>query len=360
MAFISEIHYKDSVARATGVQEYVEVSLTAAELPNAANFTISVYERTGALNDEVNLSTLTPVLDTVSGLYVFTFVTVTTDPDNGTTASSEAIALTDISATPNDVITFVDIGGGTTNITAIGGAAAGAVSQNIPATPEESIQFDQAGNRIDGNLTEDSAVVCFADGTRILTPNGFVAIDDLSIGDLICTKDSGAQPIRWISSRTISLCELLAEPKLYPIKLPAAGGAPLRVSRQHRLLVSGNIAHRMFGQNEVLVPAKDLVGHDDVMVDENITEVTYFHLLLDEHEIINANGVAAESLYLGAEGLKALSPAAREELAEILPQIADDASLIAGDVCRPGQSGHKAQKFAFRCEKNGKQLVASF
>jgi len=68
MPFISEIHYRDSVVAPTGSQEYVEVSLTAAEMPNAGNFTISVYEQTGFVNAEVSLADLTPVLDPVSGL----------------------------------------------------------------------------------------------------------------------------------------------------------------------------------------------------------------------------------------------------------------------------------------------------
>jgi len=177
---------------------------------------------------------------------------------------------------------------------------------------------------------------------------------------MICTKDAGAQPIRWVGTRTISLCELLAEPKLYPIEISIKGGEALRVSRQHRLLVSGDIAQRMFGQDEVLVSAKDLEGHSAVEVCKNLTEITYFHLLLDEHHIINANGLAAESLYLGTEGVKAMTPDARKELMTIFPQLADDISCAPVDLCRTTCTGKRAQNLVRRTEKNSRQLVALF
>ena len=115
---------------------------------------------------------------------------------------------------------------------------------------------------------------------------------------------------------------------------------------------------RIFRCDEVLIAAKDLLSHSSVEIDKNLTEVTYLHLLFDEHQIINANGIAAESLYLGEEGVKAMTSAARKELTALFPQFADDPSLVSGDLCRVAQSGKTAKKLAFRAEKNGKGLVA--
>ena len=144
MAFISEIHYRNSTANATGVDEYVEVTLSPAEFSRAGDFQIATYEQNGQLSDSVTLSDLTPVLDATTGFYVYTFETITTDPD-GANGNAEAIALVDNSL-PDPVLSFFDIGGGTSSITAAAGTpAAGATSTNIPATSEESIQFDAGG-----------------------------------------------------------------------------------------------------------------------------------------------------------------------------------------------------------------------
>ncbi len=357
MAFISEIHYKNSTASATGVNEYVEVTLSPAEFARDDDFQIATYEQNGQLSASVTLSDLTPVLDATTGYYVYTFETITTAP-NGGNGNAEAIALVDNSLA-NPVLSFYDIGGGTSNITAAAGTpAAGATSTNISATPEESIQFDAGGNRIDGDLTEDSSVVCFADGTMIATPDGFMPIERLKVGDRICTLDADPQPIRWISSRQIGHLELLANPFLRPVVFP--GDTKLKVSRHHRMLIRGKIAQRMFGQDQILVPAKDLVGYCGVKMDDSTGSLRYYHILLDAHHIINANGIAAESLYLGSEGLNAMTPAARNELEMIFPQLANPAIFEPPALCRKEDSGRRVRHLAERHQKNKRELVTPF
>ncbi len=155
---------------------------------------------------------------------------------------------------------------------------------------------------------EEISIVCFAAGTLISTASGLIAIEDLKVGDMVTTLDHGEQPIRWIGSRTLGLAELTAKPKLKPIRISAGalgGGLPTRdlvVSPQHRVLIRLAIAKRIFDVPEVLIPVNKLVGIEGINVIENRTEIMYFHLLFDRHQLVFSEGAATESLYLGPQG----------------------------------------------------------
>jgi hypothetical protein len=98
----------------------------------------------------------------------------------------------------------------------------------------------------------------------------------------------------------------------------------LLVSPQHRLLVGGWRVKLLFGEDEVLVAAKDLVDGRFITREET-TEVTYVHLLLAAHEILDAEGAAAESLHLGPYITGQLPAPARAEIAALFPGLADAA-----------------------------------
>ncbi|MBL4556858.1 MAG: Hint domain-containing protein [Rhodobacteraceae bacterium] len=51
--------------------------------------------------------------------------------------------------------------------------------------------------------------VCFVAGTLIATPAGAVPVEGLRPGDLVETWDQGAQPVRWVTSTTRSLADLV-------------------------------------------------------------------------------------------------------------------------------------------------------
>ena len=96
---------------------------------------------------------------------------------------------------------------------------------------------------------------------------------------------------------------------------------PLRLSRQHRVLVSSPVNQRMFGTQDSLIAAVKLIDLPGIHIDTDCTEVTYIHLLFDQHEVIFANGAPCESLHTGPEALKSISSAARAELFAILPEL---------------------------------------
>ena len=86
------------------------------------------------------------------------------------------------------------------------------------------------------------------------------------------------------------------------------------------MLVKSSIARRMFSADEVLVPAQSLLDLDGVSR-ANLDEVTYYHILFDRHEIIEANGAYSESLYTGPEAMKSLEGAQRDEIHAIFPEV---------------------------------------
>ncbi len=201
--------------------------------------------------------------------------------------------------------------------------------------------------------------ICFAAGTMIKTDDGEVAIEALTPGDLVMTLDNGLQPIRWIGHRSLCSAELSERPNLRPIRIEAgafAEGVPLRdliLSQQHRMFVKSKIAERMFAADEVLVHAKHLLGLTGVEIAEDIHSVTYIHLMCDDHEIIEADGALAETLYTGTEAMKAMSSASRQEIDEIF----GETPYLERPLARSTPIGRLSKKLIERHVKNGKSLV---
>ena len=204
--------------------------------------------------------------------------------------------------------------------------------------------------------------VCFANGTMILTRRGQVAVEYLKVGDEVLTMDNGYQPIRWNGSRQLKAANLADHPNLQPIRIKAGAlglGLPesdLIVSPQHRIFIRSIVAQRMFGANEILVPAKRLVDLDRIDVDWSASSVTYNHFLLRRHEIVFSNGAPTESMFTGTQALKSVSKAAQREIIALFPEIVSPD--FSPRPARPIQQRVKVvRKFVGRISKNKKNLV---
>lgn len=161
--------------------------------------------------------------------------------------------------------------------------------------------------------------ICFVAGTHVATTQGYRAVEDLVIGDLVVTRDHGLQPIRWIGKRDVA-----AQGRLAPIQF-ALGSLPglerpLSVSPQHRILLRSPAAELYFGEREVLISAVHFLGHAGVTQHQR-KNVTYVHILFDQHEIIYAEGTPSESFHPGDAAISALTAPVREELFSIFPQL---------------------------------------
>ncbi|MCF6445320.1 Hint domain-containing protein [Nereida sp. MMG025] len=152
--------------------------------------------------------------------------------------------------------------------------------------------------------------IAFLRGTHITLATGEQRrIEDLKVGDRILTRDAGAQELRWIGAATARATGTLA-----PIRIKAGvlnNINDLRVTPDHRLFVYQRRDTLKAGRAEVLVRARYLINGDSVIQEEG-GFVDYFQLLFDRHQIIFAEGIAAESLHLD-EKVKGTLP---EEVAQ--------------------------------------------
>ena len=181
-----------------------------------------------------------------------------------------------------------------------------------------------------GDNPQGGGVICFGADTRIATPDGPRLVQHLRRDDIILTKDNGPQPILWTGHKTMSGARLHAMPRLRPIRLRGGAlgtGRPdgdLIVSPQHRMLVQGAAALALFNSAEVLVQAQDLVDGRTVVVDRELKQVTYFHLLLEFHNIVFANGLETESFHPAQAALDRIEQAQKVALLDVMPGIDAD------------------------------------
>lgn len=166
---------------------------------------------------------------------------------------------------------------------------------------------------------------CFTPGCAITTDRGELDVAELRVGDRILTVDNGYQPLMSIARRRFSAQDLHRHPDIRPIRIRAGALAPgfpktdMVVSPQHRMLVSSRIAERIFHEHEILVSARKLIGLPGVSVVDTPSGVDYMHLLMEDHQLVFANGAPTETLLLGPEALRSISPAMHLELRTLFP-----------------------------------------
>ncbi|MCQ8279625.1 Hint domain-containing protein [Acetobacteraceae bacterium KSS8] len=131
--------------------------------------------------------------------------------------------------------------------------------------------------------------VCFLAGTGILTPAGEAAIETIQPGDAVLVLRDGtlqAAPVRWVGHGSAVASELDDAP-IRILKDALADGVPKRdllVTPEHCLHLDG-----------VLIPVRMLVNGGSIVAETAIGTYDYFHVELDRHEILLAQGAGAES-----------------------------------------------------------------
>ncbi len=199
-------------------------------------------------------------------------------------------------------------------------------AQNGPLRVSTNEDIDLNGDGIitgsensDGLFSSDLnvlATICFACGTLIETPDGPRPIETLQPGDLVQTLDDGAQPIRWIGG-----VRTAAQGANAPVRIKSGALGNVRdlwVSQNHRMLITGAHAELLFGQSQVLVAAKHLVNDTTIRIVPG-SEVTYYHFLLDQHQIVFAEACPSESLFPGRQALDVLEDHERDEILTLFP-----------------------------------------
>jgi hypothetical protein len=137
-------------------------------------------------------------------------------------------------------------------------------------------------------------VVCFAEGTRIVTPNGEASVENLRAGDMVLAMrggQAGFEALRWVGFLDVAVPRNAAmAAKSAPILIKAGAVAPgmpardLRVSPDHAMEIDGH-----------LIPAKHLVNGSSIIQESWCRRVRYFHLELEAHGLLLSEGTWSES-----------------------------------------------------------------
>ena len=177
--------------------------------------------------------------------------------------------------TTSGTIGALDSGGGTIEVLTVSGAETLSTNTSV----------------ITG-ATLTATAACYLAGTKILTVAGEVSVEDLTVGDLLVTAGAGLQAVRWIGQRAYLARLVNAHHRagLMPIQISAgalADNVPARdlfVSPEHMMVLDGH-----------LVAAHRLVNGSTITRLEDIDVVKYFHIELDQHSVIFAEGAPSES-----------------------------------------------------------------
>lgn len=280
---------------------------------------------------------------------------------DGVNQNTDVLGLGD---TFNDSVVLAEtqtINGGDTATVVIDGQTNSTVGVFVEEEQSANSETNHVNETVGIVAFEDGLIPCFTAGTLVQTPNGPTDVALLSKGDWVTTVDDGPKQIKWLGRRRLRAEDFAQNPNLLPVRIVAHAlgkGLPQRdllVSRQHRMLLSSRIAHRMFGKSEVLVSAIRLTELAGIFVDTDVTEIEYIHFLFEDHQLVFAEGAQSESLYLGSEVQRALSPDAAREISAIFPQ------LPPGAVAAPARfvPAHSMQRKLIRRHlKNEKPALA--
>ena len=134
---------------------------------------------------------------------------------------------------------------------------------------------------LNGNEIDITYNPCFVGRTSIETVSGDRPVEDLRAGDVVVLATGGTAVVRWIGHRRATdACVVRFRPDALA---PSQPRCDLYVSEDHALYLDG-----------VLVQAALLVNSETI-VREHRNEVTFWHVELERHGILLAEGAAAES-----------------------------------------------------------------
>ena len=181
------------------------------------------------------------------------------------------------------------LGDGSGNFTEITfDAGGGATSVDIGDLNGDSNLDLAVANRFDNNVSV--LIECFLSGTRILTDKGEIAVENLVIGDRVVTAEGKLEPVKWIGYQTVKPNQVKQPLRGYPILIKA--GALGNNLPQRDLYVSPD--HGMYFEG-VLINAGALVNGTSIIKTEPTEAFTYYHVELENHALLLAEGALAES-----------------------------------------------------------------
>jgi hypothetical protein len=174
---------------------------------------------------------------------------------------------------------------------------------SITATTSASIQGSLLARN--GAVTLDTnfinnPVICYIKGTKILTKDGYKNIEDIVLGDEVSVFgnivdkevldiSNGELTKKVIFTGNFSRSNLNAESKPIIFK---TGSLEQNIPSED---VGVSPGHGIILNNKSVL-AESLVNNDTIYQSEDYETVTYYHIELENHSVINASGLLGESL----------------------------------------------------------------
>jgi len=166
-----------------------------------------------------------------------------------------------------------------------------AQSKDTPTTKETTTPVPTPK---DPPYREPTRGVCFLRGSRILTAEGYRAIESLAVGEPVRARFAGLAHIEAIRSFTLARTGPHGrwEGASRPVRVRAGAlgeGRPVRdlcLTASHAVLACG-----------VLVPVVNLVNGTSIVFDaaDGHDTLEFFHIALARHDVLDAEGAACES-----------------------------------------------------------------
>ncbi len=235
--------------------------------------------------------------------------------------------------------------GGDDNDTLFLGDTGATIAYDPSNAEDGTITFSDGTTATFTNI--ENVVPCFTPGSLVATPSGPVLVENLSVGDLVETRDSGPQTVRWIGMKHVDAATLTANPHLNPILIrkdsiaPSVPDRDMTVSPQHRMLIENSATQLLLGEREVLVKAKHMTHKPGI----NLTvqdQVTYIHVMFEQHEVILVDNAWTESFQPGDLVAQGNTDGAFDELLELFPELGTEAGRVAFLSARLSANAHEA------------------
>jgi hypothetical protein len=158
---------------------------------------------------------------------------------------------------------------------------------------DQTLSFDAGSDLSQADFSytgSDITFACFAAGTLVDVPSSRIPVEHLTVGDTVCVASGGTRTVKWIGFRHLDLTRFADPSMAHPIRIAAEAfgeGLPRRdlvVSPDHALFVDGK-----------LIAARLLVNGTTIRREAACRAITYYHVELDAHDILLAEGLPAES-----------------------------------------------------------------
>ena len=154
---------------------------------------------------------------------------------------------------------------------------------------DQNVDLNSAGIIPNLNIASSANVICFCKGTLIDTPNGTTQVEKLKIGETVSTAHHGPRPIKWIGKGKVVATRgtRTAATPVIVCKGAIADNVPnqdLHLTKAHSLYIDG-----------VFIPVEFLVNHKTINWDDRVQGFEIYHIELDSHDVIMANGAATET-----------------------------------------------------------------